>query len=59
MPLIDSFGRTIEYVRVPVTDRCELRRCYCLPKGNRDFLTPEHWLTSREIDRVIGVPLPV
>ena len=54
MPLIDSFGRTIEYVRVSVTDRCDLRCCYCLPRGYKDFSTPEHWLTFQEIERVIG-----
>jgi cyclic pyranopterin phosphate synthase len=54
MPLIDSFSRTIEYVRVSVTDRCDLRCSYCLPKGYKDFSTPEHWLTFPEIERVIG-----
>lgn len=51
--LIDPFGRTIEYVRLSVTDRCDLRCVYCLPKGFNDFEEPEHWLTFDEIERVI------
>ncbi|MEN8802648.1 MAG: GTP 3',8-cyclase MoaA, partial [Thiogranum sp.] len=34
--LIDPFGRAIEYVRLSVTDRCDLRCSYCLPKGFKD-----------------------
>ena len=52
--LIDPFGRPIEYVRLSVTDRCDLRCSYCMPKGFRGFEVPEHWLTFDEIERVIG-----
>lgn len=51
--LIDPFSRTIEYVRLSVTDRCDLRCVYCLPKGFKDFEVPEHWLSFDEIERVI------
>ena len=54
MPLIDPFGRKIEYVRLSVTDKCNLRCFYCLPKGYNDFQEPEEWLTFDEIERVIG-----
>jgi len=54
MPLIDPFGRKIEYVRLSVTDKCNLRCFYCLPKGYHDFQEPEEWLTFDEIERVIG-----
>ena len=53
MALIDSFGRTIEYVRLSVTDRCDLRCFYCLPKGFKDFEEPGEWLSFTEIERVI------
>jgi len=43
--LIDPFGRSIDYIRLSVTDRCDLRCFYCLPKGFKDFEEPEHWLT--------------
>lgn len=52
--LIDRFGRTIEYLRLSVTDRCDLRCTYCLPEGFKDFEEPEHWLTFDEIERVVG-----
>jgi len=52
--LTDPFGRRIEYVRLSVTDRCDLRCFYCMPKGFNDFEAPEHWLTFNEIERIIG-----
>ncbi|WP_455199062.1 GTP 3',8-cyclase MoaA [Kaarinaea lacus] len=55
MPLTDPFGRTIEYVRLSVTDRCDLRCFYCLPKGFNDFQEPEGWLNFDEVERIIRV----
>lgn len=52
--LIDRFGRVIEYVRVSVTDRCDLRCFYCMPQGFHDFEEPDHWLTFDEVERVVG-----
>ena len=51
--LVDPFGRRIEYVRLSVTDKCNLRCFYCMPKGFKDFEQPEHWLTFDEIEQVI------
>jgi cyclic pyranopterin phosphate synthase len=51
--LVDPFGRSIDYVRLSVTDRCDLRCFYCLPKGFTDFEEPEDWLTFDEIERVM------
>ena len=51
--LIDPFLRHIEYVRVSVTDRCDLRCSYCLPKGFHDFEEPADWLSFDEIERVM------
>ncbi len=51
--LIDAFNRSIEYVRLSVTDRCDLRCTYCLPPGHHDFIEPEQWLTFDEIERAI------
>jgi cyclic pyranopterin phosphate synthase len=51
--LIDPFGRQIEYLRLSVTERCDLRCSYCLPHGHREFEEPEHWLTFAEIERVV------
>ncbi len=52
--LIDQFGRSIDYVRVSVTDRCDLRCSYCMPKHFRDFHEPDEWLSFDEIERVIA-----
>ncbi|MDQ5887801.1 MAG: 3,8-cyclase [Pseudomonadota bacterium] len=53
--LIDRFGRHIDYLRLSLTDRCDLRCSYCMPKGFRDFEEPEHWLTFDELERLIGI----
>lgn len=52
--LQDRFGRTIDYLRVSVTDRCDLRCTYCIPKGFRGFDLAENRLTFDEIERVVG-----
>ncbi|MGB5520710.1 MAG: GTP 3',8-cyclase MoaA [Gammaproteobacteria bacterium] len=52
--LVDPFSRKIEYVRLSVTDKCNLRCFYCLPKHFKDFEQPSHWLTFDEIERVIS-----
>lgn len=52
--LIDPFNRKIEYVRLSVTDKCNLRCFYCLPKDFKGFEQPDHWLTFDEIERVIN-----
>ncbi|MDH5612872.1 MAG: GTP 3',8-cyclase MoaA [Gammaproteobacteria bacterium] len=52
--LIDPFRRKIEYLRLSVTDKCNMRCFYCLPKGFKGFEQPDHWLTFDEIERVIG-----
>lgn len=51
--LQDAFGRSIKYVRLSVTDRCNMRCFYCLPKGFKNFEIPKNWLTFDEIEQVI------
>ena len=53
--LQDRFGRSIDYLRVSVTDRCDLRCSYCLPKGFKGFEEPANWLTFDELERVVAV----
>jgi cyclic pyranopterin phosphate synthase len=53
--LQDKYGRTIEYLRLSVTDRCDLRCNYCMPEGFKDFGEPEDWLSFDEIERVVRV----
>ena len=52
--LTDLFGRRIEYLRLSVTDRCDLRCRYCIPEGFKGFEQPPHWLTFDEIERLLG-----
>lgn len=52
--LTDRFGRSIEYLRLSVTDRCDLRCTYCMPKGFKGFEEPKHWLTFDEIERLVA-----
>lgn len=54
LSLTDPFGRSIDYLRLSVTDRCDLRCGYCLPKGFKGFEEPAHWLTFEEIERVVA-----
>ncbi|GGB66095.1 GTP 3',8-cyclase MoaA [Blastomonas aquatica] len=50
-PLIDSFSRTISYVRLSVTDRCDLRCSYCMPE-RMQFLPKAEVLTLEELHRL-------
>jgi cyclic pyranopterin phosphate synthase len=52
--LTDPFGRQIEYVRLSVTDRCDLRCTYCMPEDFRGFEEPAHWLSFDETERLIA-----
>ncbi len=52
--LRDSFNREIHYLRLSVTDRCDFRCFYCLPREFRDFEIPDEWLTADEIERVVA-----
>ncbi len=51
--LVDRFGRRIEYLRLSVTDRCDLRCAYCMPEGFKDFEVPSHWLDFDELERLL------
>jgi len=53
--LYDSHGRRIEYLRLSVTDRCDLRCTYCMPTGFKGYEEPANWLTFDEIERVVWV----
>jgi len=54
-PLIDSFGRIADDLRVSVTDRCNLRCGYCMPPEGMPWLPRSEILTYEEIDRLVGV----
>ena len=50
-PMIDPFGRTISYLRVSVTDRCDFRCTYCMSE-HMTFLPKKDLLTLEELDRL-------
>ena len=50
MSLIDKYNRTIKYLRLSVTDRCDLRCFYCMPNGFDSYEEPEDWLNFDEIE---------
>lgn len=49
----DSLGRTIDYMRVSVTDRCNLRCVYCMPREGIACLSHDDVLSYEEIHRVV------
>ena len=50
-PLVDQFGRQITYLRLSVTDRCDLRCTYCMAE-RMQFLPKQELLTIEEMDQV-------
>ncbi len=53
-PMIDPFGRAINYLRVSVTDRCDFRCTYCMSE-NMTFLPKKDLLSLEELDRLCTV----
>jgi len=53
--LIDSSGRTIDYLRISVTDRCNLRCHYCMPEEGVQWKPHETMLSFEEIIRVVRI----
>jgi len=53
--LKDTFDRTIDYIRISITDRCNLRCVYCMPSGGVKFLEHRDILQYEEIARILRV----
>jgi molybdenum cofactor biosynthesis protein A len=53
--LVDNFGRQIEYVRLAVTDRCNLRCQYCMPAQGINVVPRQELLSYKEMYRLIRV----
>lgn len=51
--LVDSFGRPITYLRISLTDRCNLRCVYCMPPDGLDWTPQSEVLSNDEIVRVV------
>ena len=53
--LKDAFGRSITYLRLSVTDRCNLRCFYCMPQADFNWMPPEEILRFEEIVQLTRV----
>ncbi len=53
--LLDPYRRKINYLRISVTDRCNLRCCYCMPEEGIPLISHEEILTYEEILRIVRV----
>jgi cyclic pyranopterin phosphate synthase len=56
---VDQFGRTIEYLRISVTDRCNFRCVYCMPEAGLQWLPKADILSYEEIADVVGQLAPM
>src|SRR6266550_2311481 len=54
-PLIDTFGRVADDLRVSVTDRCKFRCTYCMPAEGLAWLPKSEVLTFEEMTRLVRV----
>lgn len=53
--MVDGIGRTIDYLRISVTDKCNLRCQYCMPAEGVELIPHEMLLTLEEIYRVVSI----
>jgi len=51
--MIDQFGRRVEYLRISVTDKCNLRCVYCMPMEGLPWLKREELLSYEEIEKIV------
>lgn len=54
-PVVDNFGRRIEYLRISLTDRCNLRCVYCMPEEGVPYEDQANILQWDEIERIARV----
>lgn len=54
-PLQDRFGRTFNYIRIAVTEKCNLRCTYCMPEEGVNFKHGDQILSAADIHRVVGI----
>lgn len=59
MELKDNHGRTINYVRLAVTDRCNLRCFYCMPEEGIQYVKKDELLSFEEMERLMRIMVPM
>ena len=57
--MIDQFGRSVEYLRVSITDKCNLRCVYCMPLEGLPWLQRDELLSYEEIEQIVRVMAPM
>ena len=57
LPLIDRYDRNLNYLRVSITDRCNLKCLYCMPRELIPKLSHREILSYEEILRVVRIGL--
>jgi cyclic pyranopterin phosphate synthase len=55
----DGFGREINYLRLSLTDRCNLRCVYCMPMQGLTFVPGSELLTAEELEKVVRAAVDV
>ena len=58
-PLLDSFGRVHDSLRISVTDRCNIRCFYCMPETGAQFVDRGEILSFEEIERFVRIAVPL
>ncbi|WP_010584243.1 GTP 3',8-cyclase MoaA [Schlesneria paludicola] len=59
LPLLDTFGRLHNNLRISVTDRCNIRCFYCMPAEDVQFMEKSELLSFEEIERIVRVAVPL
>ncbi|WP_199615675.1 GTP 3',8-cyclase MoaA [Paenibacillus alkalitolerans] len=54
LPLTDRFGRVHDYLRISVTDQCNLRCLYCMPEEGLEFMEKSRLLTADEMRSIVA-----
>ena len=57
--MLDRFGRSIEYLRISVTDRCNFRCVYCMPERGLDWIPRDDILSAPEIHDLVSQLAPL
>lgn len=55
LPITDKFGRTHNYLRISLTDKCNLRCSYCMPKEDMQFMPSSLLMSASEIEEIARI----
>ena len=59
MQMLDACGRKIDYLRISITDRCNLRCVYCMPENGVSSISHDSLLRYEEIVRLVRLMQPL